>query len=349
MKVLVGIWHPAHVHFFKNMIWELEKKGHEIKIVTRVKEMTLQLLDAYGFEYENIAGHRKSLIGKLINVPKTDLAILKVAKDFKPDILTGILDMYNAHVGRLIDKPCITFTDTEHAKLGNLITLPFVTAVLTPTAFNKDLGAKQIKYNGYHELAYLHPNYFKPNPSVLDELGLSKQDKFVILRFVAFDAGHDIGFENIDFNEWDSFIEDLDKDRIVFITSEQKLQPKFKKYGVNIAPEKVHDLLAFAEMYIGSGATMATEAGILGTPSIYISPLAGTMGNLVELERNYDLVYSFKTSQKGLKKGISLLEQKNLKKNWQTKRQQFLKDKIDVTKYMTDIICSYPDSLKKYH
>lgn len=40
MKVLVDIGHPAHVHLFKNMIWERERKGHEILITAREKEIT---------------------------------------------------------------------------------------------------------------------------------------------------------------------------------------------------------------------------------------------------------------------------------------------------------------------
>jgi hypothetical protein len=27
---MVDIGHPAHVHFFKNAIWELEKRGHSV-------------------------------------------------------------------------------------------------------------------------------------------------------------------------------------------------------------------------------------------------------------------------------------------------------------------------------
>ena len=32
MRVLFDIAHPAHVHFFKNIIWELHKGGHETAI-----------------------------------------------------------------------------------------------------------------------------------------------------------------------------------------------------------------------------------------------------------------------------------------------------------------------------
>ena len=35
MRVLFDIVHPAHVHFFKHMIWELEKRGHQTRIGRR--------------------------------------------------------------------------------------------------------------------------------------------------------------------------------------------------------------------------------------------------------------------------------------------------------------------------
>ena len=59
--------------------------------------------------------------------------------------------------------------------------------------FNKKISNnKHITFNGYSELAYLHPNYFKADPSVLENLGLDKDEKFIIIRFVAWGASHDI-------------------------------------------------------------------------------------------------------------------------------------------------------------
>ena len=39
MKVLVHISHPAHVHFFKNAIWNLKRDGHEVKITAKDKTL----------------------------------------------------------------------------------------------------------------------------------------------------------------------------------------------------------------------------------------------------------------------------------------------------------------------
>jgi predicted glycosyltransferase len=51
MRVMVDIGHPAHVHFFRNAIRELEKRGHSVKVTARDKDVALRLLEAYGIPY----------------------------------------------------------------------------------------------------------------------------------------------------------------------------------------------------------------------------------------------------------------------------------------------------------
>jgi len=350
MKILINIGHPAHVHLFKNMIDNLEKDGYIVKIVTRDKDVTLKLLDAYGFEYEVMSGYYNTMLGKIYDFVKTDLKLLEIAIKTKPDILIAVGDPYVAHVGKLIGKPSIVFTDTEHAKLANKLTFPFATVICTPSCFKKDLGKKQVRYNGYHELAYLHPNYFKPDSSVLDDLGLSKDDKFVILRFVSWGATHDFGQKGFDLETKEELIEEIEKRAQVFITSEKVLTKDFEKNRITIPPEKIHDLLYHATMYIGEGATMTSESAVLGTPAIYINTLG--LGYTDEEEKKYGLVYNFsnpKTAQKdALTKAIELLEDENLKKKWQKKRAKILSEKIDVTKFMTAFIENYPESFTEW-
>lgn len=62
MIILVDIGHPAHVHLFKNLIWSLKKKGHEVHITARDKEIVLQLLNNYKFDYTLISRSKKGLL-----------------------------------------------------------------------------------------------------------------------------------------------------------------------------------------------------------------------------------------------------------------------------------------------
>ena len=193
MRILVDIGHPAHVHLFKNMIWELENDGHKVKIAAKDRSIIFKLLDTQGFVYEKVDRDRNSLPNKALGLAIREFKILKIIRDFKPDISGGMGPAHIAHISKLVNKPCISFTDTEHDRFERLLSDPFVSAICTPSCFKRDLGKKQVRYNGYHELAYLHPTYFTPDSSVLDDLGLSKDDTFIVLRFVSWNASHDAG------------------------------------------------------------------------------------------------------------------------------------------------------------
>ena len=358
MKILINIGHPAHVHFYKNLIWELEKKGHNIKIVTEQKEVTIDLLNAYNLEYGYIGTKYKGMIKKGVGIIHKDYLLYKIAKKFKPDVITGILDTYGAHVGMLIKKPSIIFTDTEHAKLANLVTLPFASAILTPSGFKKDLGKKQVRYNGYHELAYLHPNYFTPDPSVLDSMGLGEGDKFIIVRFVAWEASHDARSKGFSKEFLEQSIKSLEEYGNVIITSERKLSKNLEKYRITFPPEKLHSALYYASLYVGDGGTTAVESAILGTPSIHVVSVklvSGEVigasqihGNFDELVNKYNMLYSYTDQQQAMDKALEILQCGNVKKELRRKRKKILEDKIDVTAFMTDFIERYPESFYEY-
>lgn len=345
MNIIVDINHPAHVHYFKNFIWEMERRFHEVLITASEKEISYKLLDLYGFNYVRLGRYGVSLVEKLVKMPILDLKMYNAVKDFNPDIFIGVSSIRNAHISKLLGKPCIALDDTEHSKLVRMLYLPFTNVVLTPSCFKKDLGNKQIRYNGYNELAYLHPKYFKPDSSVLDELGLSEKDIFIVVRFVSWDATHDIGKIGIE-NRID-LVRNLEKYGRVLITSEEKIEKVLEKYRITLSPDKFHDLLWYATLYIGEGATIASEAAILGTPSIYVSSLTGTMGNFIELEQKYGLMYSFASPIEALKKATEILQTPNIKKDWRLKRNQLLKDKIDVTQFMVWFIENYPQSFRE--
>ena len=345
MKIVVDINHPAHVHYFKNFIWEMERNGHEVLITATGKEVTYKLLNNYGFDYVSMGSYGKSLFRKITNIPVMDFKMFRAVKRFKPDIFVGFGSIRAAHVSFLLRRKCINFEDTEHSMEQIRLYLPFVNAVCSPSCFRKDLGHKQVRFNGYMELAHLHPNYFTPNPAVLDEIGLSKDDTFIILRFVSWSASHDIGQHGI--KNKIELVRKLEKYGRVLITSEGQLSNELEKYKIKVSPEKLHDLLYYVSLYMGEGATMATESAILGTPSIYVSSLVGTMGNFIALEQKYGLIFGYSDPDKAMNKAIELIQKPNLKEEWRKKREKLLEDKIDVTAFMVWFIENYPESFRE--
>ncbi len=343
MRILVDIGHPAHVHFYKNAIKELEAKGHEILVTARDKEVTVDLLEAYNIDHTVLSSMKKGK-GNLINLIKEwiirDYKLLHISRKFKPDILTGILNPSVAHVSWLLNKKSIIFNDTEHASFAQKITYPFSDVICTPSCYYKHVGKKQVKYDGYHELAYLHPNYFTPNPNTLNEIGLGEDEKFIIMRFVSWGASHDVGCTGLSLETKKKAVHELSKYGRVLISSEKVLDPEFEPYRISVPPEKMHDLLCYATLLYGESATMASECAVLGTHAIFCD-FAGR-GYTDEEEAKYNLVYNFKldgkSQEKSVKKAIELLHNSNLEDKAEEKRKRLLGDKIDVTSFILNFI-----------
>ena len=334
MRILVGVAHPKHVHIFKNFINEMEGRGHEVKILAVEKDITEYLLKQFDMPYTLIGNNPHQVYKKILSVPKWEYLTLKIAREFKPDIYIGRALPHFAHVSSMLRKPSIIFEDTEHATSVQKVCFPFTDAIVTPSCYKVDLGKKHVRFEGYYELAYLHPNYFTPNPAVLDEIGLGEDDTFIILRFVSWDASHDIGHHGI--RDRTALVRELERYGQVFITSEGRLDGGLAKYQIKVAPEKMHDLLYYATLLYGESATMASECAVLGTHAIYCD-FAGR-GYTDEEEEKYGLVYNFKLDESSirssLEKAVELLGDNNLKNLGRKKREKLLEDKIDVTAFM---------------
>jgi len=336
MKILIDLTHPAHVHFFKFAAEIWQSHGHDVLFVARDKEITLQLLGEYGIPYQKLSKIRRGLLGLSIELIEHQAGLIKAAKHFQPDVMLNVGGTFIVPAGKILNIKTCVFTDTEHARLANKLTFPFATWICTPQSFTEDLGTKQVRYDGYQELAYLHPDYFSPDPKILEENGLGITDPFFILRFVSWGAAHDVGQNGLSDTTKLTLVRKLKTLGRVIITSEMKLPLELEPFKMNISPVKIHDLLYYARLYIGEGATMATEAAILGTPSVYMNPLSS--GNLEEIINKYHLMYHLKNGESDIEKIFKLVHGKNLKQEHQTRRLQMLAEKVDVTSWMVDFI-----------
>jgi len=343
MKIVIDINHPAHVHYFKHFIWEMQNRGHEFLITASEKDISYRLLNAYSFDYIKLGKYGDSFIKKALNLLLMDVKMYNAIKKFKPDICIGAGSIRATHAAYMLKSTSILLESTEHSNEQHVLYLPLVNTILTPSCFKKDLGKKQIRFDGYKELMYLHPNRFIPNPAVLTELGLAEGDPFIIVRFVSWQASHDVGQHGI--RDKIGLVKTLETYGRVLITSEGPLPKELERCRIRISPEKMHDLLSYASLYLGEGATMASEAAVLGIPSIYVSSLVGTMGNFKELEETYDLLYAFIESDLALCKAVEILRNPASKENWKIKRDRLLHEKIDVTAFMIWFIENYPRSI----
>ena len=338
MKILVDIEHPAHVHYFRNLISILKNNGHQIIITAVDKDITFKLLQIYNLEYYSLGKHYHSFLKKVFALIRNDIKLLIISLKHKPDVYISFHSPYPAHIGWLLRKKVIGITDTEHAVLSNLITNPFTNIINTPMCFKKYFGEKQKKFDSYIELSYLHPDYFIPDEKILELIGVESNDVFSILRFISWGALHDRGQSGIEMDMKFKAVEELSKYGKVFISTETSLPTGLKKYELKLPPDKIHHILYYASLFFGESGTMATESAILGTPTVRVSTLAKHLGNFVELKEKYDLLYYFDDGESGLKKCLELLSRNRLKKSWREKANSMRDQKIDINKYLFDQI-----------
>ena len=338
MKIVVDINHPAHVHYFKKFIWEMQKRGHRFLITTSDKDIACKLLDLYQLPYTNLGSYGKGIIRKILNVPVMDLRMYNAVKRFEPDLFVSFGSIRAAHVSKMLLRPHIALEDTEHSVLSNWLYRPFTNIILTPACFQKDFGKKQIRFAGTTDLLYLHPNRFTPDPKVLEELGLTEKDTFFIVRFISWDANHDIGQTGIADRE--GFVHEMTKYGRVFITSENELPESLKKYQITISPEKIHDLMYYATLFVGESGTMATEAACMGVHAVVVNPEA-RQGNgrytfgVFQFYHEYELLWAYNTEREALQQvGWMLDNGEKLKELGKEKRAQLLCETEDLTAFL---------------
>ena len=274
MNIVIDIIHPAHVHFFRHAISELQKRGHNVAVTARQKDVTIELLENLGIPFTVLSKVGKGRVGLLAELITRDIGLWKFCRRFQPDVLTGISGMFVAHVGTLLRKPSIVWDDSEHQKLAHTITWPFATEIHNPDSYYTPPGKKQHFYPGCHDLAYLHPNRFTPSADVVKQVGINPDEKFCIIRFVSWGAFHDIGQYGFTEDKKLQFVKAIAEYARVYITSEGPLGPELKAYQLKAPVHQFHHILAFASLCVAEGG-VASEAAALGTPAVHAAFTVG--------------------------------------------------------------------------
>lgn len=340
MKVLFQLGHPAHFHLFKNTIADLTRDGHKVYILIRKKDILEDLLKASGLPYVNILpSGKKSLFTLMLRLWRVFWFSLRQ----HVDVLVGSTPEV-AQVAWLLHRRSVVMAEDDADVVPQFIKAvrPFADNYLSPVSCcNGPLEPKTTHYEGFHKLAYLHPDRFTPDASIVDQY-FPHNDTYFLLRFAQLTAYHDVGAhaKGIDNTVAQKIINLLKPHGRVFITSERPLPDSLEPYRLHINPLHIHHIMAFASLYVGDSQSMAVEAAMLGTPSVRFNDFAGRIGVLEELEKKYQLTVGIPSSNTDrLFQTISdLLATKDLRQLYHERRNRMLADKIDVASFFTHFI-----------
>lgn len=347
MNVLLYLGHPAQYHFFKNTAKQLREDGHAVIILIKTKDILETLLKEDGWTYENIQSvPRKSTKWSILRASfGRTCRVYKTARRSKADILIGT-DSSVAQAAWLLKKPAITTLEDDIDVIYNLarLTYPFTKSILVPEPCRVGKWEeKKVPYYGYMKLAYLHPNRFTPDKSIVEKYGISGD--YVLIRLAKLSAHHDVGIKGLNISLVKRIVSVAQsKGFSVFISSELELDTSLSSYQLKIKHSDIHHIMAFASFLISDSQSMSVEAAMLGVPSIRFSDFAGRISVLEELEQHYKLTFGIKTTEmdKLEYKVEELLSFPDVQFEFQRRRGIMLADKIDVTAFVTWFIENYP-------
>ena len=351
-RIAIFLGHPAHYHLFKNSTVELEKKGVQVDFLVKHKDILEYLVRQSGHPYYLVRRQERAVKGKFglaWSLIGMEMGVIGYILRSRPKCLVGT---YAPVISHLTGVPMIICNEDDAAVVPRFAqtSYPYAKAILSPRCCNGGKWDKKtIKYDSFHELAYLHPNHFTPDPKYLKKYQIKQNDRFFVLRFASLRAHHDSGINGIDDEIATKLIDMLRPYGKVFITSERKLSPALESCRISVDPLDIHHVMAFASLYIGDSQTMAAEAAVLGVPFIRYNDFVGRIGYLNELENVYHLGFGIKASKNGSADKMydiltELLAMPNLKEEWQNRRQIMLSEKIDYAQFLTWFIENYPDS-----
>ncbi|MBZ0309751.1 MAG: hypothetical protein K8I82_27050, partial [Anaerolineae bacterium] len=182
---------------------------------------------------------------------------------------------------------------------------------------------------------------FQPDPQKLIVEGISPDEPFTFVRLVSWKShhdAHDFGVTNLH-----EVIQRLENYGRVLVSAESSLPDDLKKYERRGSYGDVFHVLAFARLFFGESATMASEAAQLGVPGIFLS--TSSRGYTDEQEKLYQMVFNFNGSNARQEAALicaeSILSDPNSPQLFKQRHAKMMIDVIDVTGLILESVEKY--------
>ena len=279
MNILFDINHPVDVNFFKNTITQLSKEGHKVIVTYRPREKLKKIIEYELREFSPIAigHHYKKFIAKVLGQLYRDFKMFKFQKKQGVD-LSVCFGPTNAIASKLNRIPYLAFEDDFEYKIPFYHANIFATRHIMPNYIRFN-NKKTFKYNGFKELAYLHPKYFCPNTNELRKYSINPNE-YVFIR--------DISNVSLNYKKSKNYIFPIiehvksNNMKIIISLEDNYLRDNLSKDCIILKEpvEDIYSLMKYSLFVISSGDTMASESCLLGSPCIY----TGGRGMLVNKE-----------------------------------------------------------------
>ncbi|MCL5958575.1 MAG: DUF354 domain-containing protein [Chloroflexi bacterium] len=296
MKVWIDLANSPQVLFFRPIIVELQRRGHNVTITSRDFAQTAQLADRLSMAHTPIGSHGGKKLSKIgYSILGRAWKLVRFARPHQFDLAISHNSYAQALAAFVLRIPFVTTMDYEHQPANHLC-FRLAVEVIVPEFFPQwalhKYGAKPDKtvfYPGLKEQVYL--TGFSPQADYLDSLGVPT-DRIVVVMRPPGSWGLYHGFENPLFERVLEHVAVNPQVFVVFlprIPSQANIigQREYRNCWVPPLAIDGPNLLHNADLVISGGGTMNREAAVLGTPtySVFKGKLAAVDSYLIECGR----------------------------------------------------------------
>lgn len=343
LKVLFELAHPKHFHQFRSVA-QAGGDAFDTTYLAKEKDVTVELVREAGLPYLPYGRRGKTIAQKAGAAFKTTTDLDRAARQVGAELIVSRSSPYATLLSKLRSYRSVVMVDSEVVPLINYFVGPLADLVITPEHFPRTFP-NHVRVPGVFEECYLHPDTFDPDESRLAAAGLRADEPFSVVRFVGWDANHDVGQGGFSADDKVALVERLARHGQVVISSEAPLPPSLEGYRLQLPASDLHALIYYAALYVGDSQSMATEAALLGTPSVRFNSFVGPddMMNFVVLEEQHDLLRNARSAREAIEIAEEALL-KEWKPVWQARCDAYFAGRPPLAQQLADVLVDFATS-----
>jgi uncharacterized protein len=273
-RIWIDLDNSPHVPFFRPIIEELRARGCSLRVTARDAFQVSDLVRLHRIECTAIGRHfGKSKLMKVLGLLVRSAQLLPHVVRDRPALAVSHGSRAQSMVAKLLGIPSVLIADYEHV---THVTHPdwVIVPEVIPTEVARTLAKRVLKYPGIKEDVYV--SNFRPDRSLLAELGLREEEIIVIVRPPATEAH----YHNPDSEKLFSAVMDLlgevEGVQTVLLPRNDRQKAEIARRWPNglhrqkmIIPERAVEglnLIWHSDLVISGGGTMNREAAAMGVP-----------------------------------------------------------------------------------
>ena len=273
-RIWIDLDNSPHVPFFRPIVDELRGRGYSVLLTARDAFQVTELTRLHQMQCITVGRHfGKNKFMKVLGLLVRAVQLLPLVVRYRPDLAVSHGSRAQTMVAKLLAIPSVVIADYEHVTHVNRADFMIVPEVI-PTDVAGRFARRVLKYPGIKEDVYA--STFKPDPSIVAELGLAADELVVTVRPPATEAHYHNPESEALFAEVIDLLAETALARIVLLPRNGRQAaeiarrwPQWLESSKLIIPRQAVDglnLVWHSDLVISGGGTMNREAASLGVP-----------------------------------------------------------------------------------